>query len=240
MPAISRGERVQRADPAGPPPPLARARLHGVLHAVEGKSTIGTAGDELDTANIQDATNPFDDPRQFGPNRPPTRVTGLTLSAMLQLPLGFRVAPIFIFRSALPVYLIDGRDLNLDGELNDIPATAYRAVGFDADSNASTIEDIGACETVNCGRGRRSRSSTSASRRRSRSAARMRIEAIGEVFNLFNAINPAQHETTNRRVIDPDRCAAASRTHAAAADAFAGDFQQPEQRVGQIGFRFTF
>ena len=42
--------------------------------------------------------------------------------------MGHHVAPFFLFRSALPVYLIDGRDLNLDGDINDIPATAYRAV----------------------------------------------------------------------------------------------------------------
>ena len=34
----------------------------------EGKSTIGNATDELNTANIQDPNNPFDDPRQFAPN----------------------------------------------------------------------------------------------------------------------------------------------------------------------------
>ena len=56
-----------------------------------------------------------------------------------------------------------------------------------------------------------------------------RIEAIGEVFNLFNAKNPNFTIVNNQnsaRFMQPN--------------AFAGDFQQAEQRVGQIGFRFTF
>jgi hypothetical protein len=61
------------------------------------------------------------------------------------------------------------------------------------------------------------------------------IEAIGEVFNLFNAKNPSDFLT--QRVIpatgqpDPNFLLPQS---------FSGDFQQPEQRVGQIGFRFSF
>jgi hypothetical protein len=62
-----------------------------------------------------------------------------------------------------------------------------------------------------------------------------RLEAIGEVFNLFNALNPATF--TGRRFIwttgapDPNFLRPTE---------FSGDFQNPEQRVGQIGFRFTF
>ena len=56
-----------------------------------------------------------------------------------------------------------------------------------------------------------------------------RIEAIGEIFNLLNAKNPAftiVNNQTSARFMQPD--------------AYAGDFQQGEQRVGQIGFRFSF
>jgi hypothetical protein len=59
-------------------------------------------------------------------------------------------------------------------------------------------------------------------------SGRARIEAIGEIFNLFNAKNPATF-VTNQSIEDfmqPTE--------------FAGDFQNPEQRVGQIGFRFSF
>jgi len=61
------------------------------------------------------------------------------------------------------------------------------------------------------------------------------VEAIGEVFNLFNAINPSGFRT---RVIvpssgNPDATLLQPTT-------FSGDFRRPEQRVGQIGLRFTF
>jgi hypothetical protein len=136
---------------------------------------------------------------------------------------------------------IDGRDLNLDGDAVDIPARAFRATGYDADTDTATIEDVGACETVNCGR---LFSQSSFNLRVSKTftlVGRMRIEAIGEVFNLFNALNPSNNTTTNRRVTIP------SGDHAGEPDpnllqptSFSGDFQRPEQHVWQIGFRLTF
>ena len=62
-----------------------------------------------------------------------------------------------------------------------------------------------------------------------RLAGQARVEAIAEVFNLFNARTPAFALTSQQGVgtfMQPVN--------------FAGDFRQPEQRVGQIGFRFTF
>ena len=61
------------------------------------------------------------------------------LATLSPAPFGITVAPFFIFRSALPVNLIDGRDLNLDGETNDIPAIAYRMTGYDADTGSATF-----------------------------------------------------------------------------------------------------
>jgi hypothetical protein len=66
-------------------------------------------------------------------------------------------------------------------------------------------------------------------------AGRASIEAIGEVFNLFNSINPSGFRarlvvpTTGKP--DPTLLQPAN---------FSGDAQRPEQRVGQIGFRFAF
>jgi hypothetical protein len=55
-----------------------------------------------------------------------------------------------------------------------------------------------------------------------------RIEAIGEIFNLFNAKNPSTFvaNQTSASFMQPGE--------------YSGDFQNPEQRVGQIGFRFSF
>jgi hypothetical protein len=62
-----------------------------------------------------------------------------------------------------------------------------------------------------------------------------RVEAIAEVFNLFNAKNPSLPLTT-RRVSSTG----ASLGSFMQPTAYAGDVQQPEQRVGQVGFRVTF
>jgi hypothetical protein len=61
-----------------------------------------------------------------------------------------------------------------------------------------------------------------------RFGGRARLEAIGEVFNLLNAKNPSAFvaNQTSARFMQPNE--------------YSGDFQNPEQRVGQIGFRFSF
>ena len=205
----------------------------------DGKSTIGNASDELNTANIQDPNNPFDDPRQFGPNLTTDARHRFTASAIIQPGWGVTIAPFFLFRSALPVYLIDGRDLNLDGEINDIPTTAYYMTGYDADTNVATFKDAGDCKTVNCGR---QLSQSQMNIRVSKSfplGGRARIEAIADVFNLFNALNPGFSSTTvNRRVINPTTGLADPTL--LQPNSFAGDFQRPEQRQAQLGFRFSF
>src|SRR5581483_3649640 len=76
----------------------------------------------------------------------------------------------------------------------------------------------------------------SASRRSSASlCGRANVEAIGEVFNLFNTINPsgfrARVNVPTTGAPDPNLLQPTT---------FSGDAQRPEQRVGQIGFRFSF
>src|SRR4051812_8800681 len=109
---------------------LRRRLSHGIDFSTnytlqKGISTIGQAADELNTANIQDPNNPFDDPRQLGPNLTTDARHLINISATFQLPYGIRLAPVFFFRSALPVALVDGRDLNVDGDATEIPAKAY-------------------------------------------------------------------------------------------------------------------
>jgi hypothetical protein len=62
----------------------------------------------------------------------------------------------------------------------------------------------------------------------------VRIEAIGEVFNLFNAKNPS-FLLMQRRMLGSSANAGFMQPNA-----YAGDVGQPEQRVGQVGFRLTF
>jgi hypothetical protein len=55
------------------------------------------------------------------------------------------------------------------------------------------------------------------------------------VFNLFNADNPFIPLTTRRLL-----ASGAPNPGFMQPTAYAGDAQQPEQRVGQVGFRLTF
>ncbi|MBI2828033.1 MAG: TonB-dependent receptor [Acidobacteria bacterium] len=196
-------------------------------------SDVGTAYDEIVQNLVQDVTAPFA-PVQDGPSTRTDARHRVTLSAIVEAPWGLRISPIFFYRSALPVHSFEGRDLNADGNLNDMTRAAYRFTGLN-ESGAATFEEAGACETVNCSR-RASFSQLNLRTSRSfplwRSA---RVEAIAEVFNLFNAKNPSLPLTTQR----------VSSTGAPLSSfmqptAYAGDFQQPEQRVGQVGFRITF
>jgi len=205
-----------------------------------GTSTIGTAGGELDTRYVLDATNPFGDPRMMGPNRRTDARHRVTATATFQLPAGFRVSPIFIYRSALPVYLGEGVDLNNDGELNDLPQQAVAFDGFDGNGVAK-VKNIGACETINCGRGAGFSQLNLRASKSFHLGGRANVEAIAEVFNLFNAINPNNFERTVSNVNQTVRLVnGAPSPSYMQPSRFAGDFQQPEQRVGQIGFRFTF
>ena len=199
------------------------------------KATSGNGADELSTGNIQDHLNPFGDV-QFGPAGRTDSRHRATISAIIDLPMGFHVAPIWRYRSALPVATIANVDLNQNGANNDIPTEAFAYDGLNSDGTVK-LKDLGACTTVNCGRG----ASLSVINLRVTKSFRLmgnaRVEAIGEVFNLFNALNPSAFNTkqftgtiTNKNP-NPDFMRPT---------AYSGDFQQPEQRIGQFGFRFSF
>jgi TonB dependent receptor len=198
----------------------------------DAKSVLGTAADELNSNNLQDASLLYTDPRVNGPNsRTDARHQG-TISGIF-LVKGFPIAPFFLFRSALPVSTIEGIDLNGNGENNDIPLKAYAFDGLNSDGTVK-VKELGTCETYNCGRGAKRTQLNLRVSRGFRLVGNARVEAIGEFFNLFNAKNPAGFTTTRllgTGLPNPDFLRPQN---------YAGDFQQPEQRVGQIGFRFSF
>jgi hypothetical protein len=200
------------------------------------ESTTGSAADELDQNNIIDVTDPFGD-AQFGPALRSDARHRINITGVFEVPGGFQVSPIFRFRSALPVWIIENVDLNQDGQNNDLPARAYRFAGLNDDGTAQ-VEENGDCENINCGRGA---SFSQLNLRISKwfpLGGRARVEAIGEIFNVFNAKNPGGFVLPNRRVnsaTDPTQSSSFLQP-----TEFAGDFQNPEQRVGQIGFRITF
>jgi hypothetical protein len=174
----------------------------------------------------------YDDPKVNGPNtRTDSRHQG-TLAGVF-LVKGFNIAPIFIFRSPLPVAITEGLDTNQNGERNDIPATAYAFDGLNSDGTVK-IKEIGTCETWACGRGAWRTQLNLRVSRSFRLTGAARIEAILEVFNLMNAKNPSGFVAT--RLLGTG----APNTDFLRPQNYSGDFQQPEQRVGQIGFRFSF
>ena len=145
----------------------------------------------------------------------------------------------FLYRSALPVFIVDPRDANGDGERVEIPAEAYAVESTDATTGKSAIKSIGPCLTVNCGRGW-GQSQLNVRVSKMFTMGRIRLEAIGEVFNLFNAINPSNivaGVSANRNVVDQTGKSDQTLLQPAS---FAGDSQRPEQRIGQIGLRFSF
>ena len=197
------------------------------------KSTIGSAVDQLNATNIVDPNNPFDNPVQNGPTTDTDARHRISLSAVFEIKGGFRVAPFYLFRTALPVAIIDGRDLNLDGERTDLPARAFAVDSFNAATGSTTIKDIGTCDTVNCGRGYMQQQLNIRVTKVFHLAGRANVEAIGEVFNLFNTVNPGTFLTTVTTSGTQDPTLLQPTT-------FSGDFRRPEQRVGQLGLRFTF
>jgi outer membrane receptor protein involved in Fe transport len=201
-------------------------------------STTGNSGDELDIINIQNAADPFNDV-QFGPARRSDARHRATISAILSLPAGFQVSPIWRYRSALPVNIVEGVDLNHDDINQDLPA---RAFAFDGIGNPP--KDIGECKTINCGRGASLSQVNLRVSRAFRLTPALRVEAIAEVFNLFNTKNPSGFGPATQfrdpRLLIGDDGQATPNPNFLQPVTYAGDFQEPEQRVGQIGFRIVF
>jgi Carboxypeptidase regulatory-like domain/TonB dependent receptor-like, beta-barrel len=204
----------------------------------QARSNIGVGVDQLNTANIQDPNNPWDAPVQFGPTVDTDARHRINISGSVTLKGGIRFSPIYLWRSALPVALIDGRDLNLDGDATEIPTTAFAIASFNSDTGAVTTKQIGACETVNCGRGMPQQQLNFRVAKVFNLSGRARIEAIGEVFNVFNSVNPGGFRArvtipSGAQVGQPDPTLLQATT-------YSGDFRRPEQRVGQLGLRFSF
>ncbi len=232
--AISKGESRYDAVTVGYRRRLSRDFDVNAWYALaRSTSDIGSASDELDQNLVQDIANPFGDVQDAPSMRTDARHR-VTVSAIVEAPFGITVSPIFSYRSSLPVHTFEGLDFNADGNLNDKTATAYAYSGLN-DNGTATFKEIGPCETVNCSR---RAPFSQLNLRVSRSfplRGGPRIEAIAEIFNLFNATNPSIPLTT-RRLLN----AATTNPGFMQPTAFAGDFQQPEQRVGQVGFRLTF
>jgi hypothetical protein len=204
------------------------------------KGLGGQGTDELTTNLVQDSTNPYADV-QWGPSQRTDARHKISLSAIVNMKWGIYVSPTFRYRSALPLHISTGYDLNADGQNNDIYTTAFKLTDVD-DLGNPTYKDIGACTTVNCGRGAALSQFNLRVSKVFRLPYGVNVEAIAEGFNLFNAINPnygagipaAGAFFTGTAANHPVNAVFMKPT------AYAGDAGQGEQRVGQFGFRFTF
>ncbi|HEX5107869.1 MAG TPA: TonB-dependent receptor [Vicinamibacterales bacterium] len=196
-------------------------------------SDVGTAYDELTQNLLQDVNNPFS-AFQFGPSTRTDARHRVTASAIVQAPYGVRVATLFSYHSGLPVTTLEGMDLNFDGSNNDHTPVMYRYDGLNADGTARVVE-AGTCETVNCSRRAPFSQVDLRVSRSFKLFGHSRIEALAEVFNLFNATNPFIPTSTNRLT-----SAGASLATFMQPTAYAGDAGQGDQRIAQLGFRITF
>jgi hypothetical protein len=195
------------------------------------KSDLGQALDEtgLGPNTIQDATNPFA-PVAFGPASSDARHL-VSVSALVPLKWRIQVAPVLYYRSALPVFITEGLDRNGDFNNNDLPD---RAFAYDA---GGPPRDLGACVTINCGRGAAHTQLNLRVSKRMMLHGGSRLDVIAEVFNLFDASNPSTFNgrrllgSTQNSTANPDFLQPTS---------YAGDFQRSEQRVGQVALRWGF
>jgi hypothetical protein len=125
----------------------------------------------------------------------------VTLSGVYRAPFGINVSGIIRYRSALPYTVFAGTDLNHDGYNQDLaPGHAH----------------------VNDARGASFSQADFRLSKEFRFSGRYGIEAIAEVFNLFNSKNSAVFDSTGTP------------------HAFAGDPGQGEQRLMQLGARVRF
>lgn len=200
----------------------------------ESVSDIGTAPDEVASDLLQDVRDPFA-AVQLGPSSRTDARHQVSVSAVVNAPWDIVVAPIVFYRSALPTHSFVGYDTNGDGANIDKTPHAYRYTGLT--NGVATFEEDGACATVNCSR-RAPFSQVNLRVSKGFRAGPARIEAIAEVFNLFNAANPFLH-TTQQRFTGTAANPVANATFMQP-QAYAGDAGQGEQRVGQIGFRVSF
>jgi hypothetical protein len=203
----------------------------------------GLGVDELTTNLVQDSFNPYADV-QWGPAARTDARHKITLSAVIQMPWGVYASPIFRYRSALPMHIWYGYDNNLDGVSNDIYPTAYKFTGVD-DNGVPSYKEIGPCENVNCGRGASLSQFNLRVSKVFRLPRGMNIEAIVEGFNLFNAKNPSWGRTGVGAISNSAFFTGTLANHTPNSvflkpTLYSGDTGEPEQRVGQIGFRFTF
>ncbi len=215
-------------------------QLNGWYQWSNARGLGGLGLDELTTNLVQDATDPLDDV-QWGPSARTDARHKVTISAVINLPWGIYASPVYRYRSALPLHIWYGYDNNADGANNDIYTKAFKFTGIDSAGNGQ-FEETGPCETINCGRGAALSQINLRVSKVFKFGGRYSMEAIAEVFNMFNALNPnfGVGSASSSRVFTGTKASPVPNAVFMKPTAYSGDSGQPEQRVWQVGFRFTF
>jgi hypothetical protein len=131
----------------------------------------------------------------------------VTLAATYDMPYQITLSGVFRFHSATPINIHAGRDLNGDGFRIDLPPGVAN---------------------VNSGRGESFKQLDLRLSKIVKFSSSASIEAMAEVFNVFNSTNPAGFvgNQSAANYLQPTR--------------FAGDPLQGEQRLAQFGLRLRF
>jgi hypothetical protein len=199
-------------------------------------SHVGTASDEITQNLLQDVNDPYS-AFQLGPSTKVDARHRVTATGIVRFPYEFRAAATLQVRSALPTTTIEGQDLNLDGVFNDHTPIAYAYTSLNKDGSAN-FEEAGSCKTVNCSRRAPFSQVNLRVSRSFRLVGTARVEAIAEIFNLFNATNPFIPLSNTRLMLVQG--AWVPNQAFMQPTGYAGDVGQGEQRLAQFGLRLTF
>jgi hypothetical protein len=159
--AQQRRKRLHRDD-SGPP----QTAVEGVSTSRFGYPTLARArgarsvgGRSAEHGEHPGSNNPFDAPVQNGPATDTDARHRINLSASFQLAAVFASPRPVSGGHRWPVALVDGRDINLDGDATEIPTNAFAVDTFNADTGVRITlpKQAGTCATVNCGAACRSR-----------------------------------------------------------------------------------
>ena len=198
--------------------------LTGTYTLADAKSTVGTAGDELNSNNLQDATLLYDDPRVFGPIPADRRPA-------LGQRLGRRTGSVGHHRLAVLLLAHGAAGVDHDRRRHQRQRREQRPPG----PGLPVRRRRQGSEGHRCVRNLELRARREANPVQ---PAREQVLPAGRLARRSRRLARSSTSSTPRTRRLSSRNA--SSTRFMQPNEYAGDFQNPEQRVGQIGFRFSF
>jgi hypothetical protein len=143
---------------------LKKRYSHG--YGLEVSYTLSTSKADVESGDWNMASNDYDRSLDFGPTNDDARHR-LSLTGVVDLPLGFQLSTIFYYRSGLPYSITLGYDANGDGIWSDYPGDAHRNSGRGPDYYSL---DARVSKFINL-------------------SDRFSVQIFAEMFNLTNRVN---------------------------------------------------